>query len=389
MIPGHGIDKINAAYSLGGPDLTARTLKLLFGDTLKINHIININFRGFRQAVDAVGCVYADIDRRYYHSNVGLPVSQHYAEINVQPGYQRLCGQRALDYVRFRHADSDLVRAARQQDFLRAAKDQLSTSSLIGDRDALIKIFNRNTQTDTTLRSVPEVIKLAKLAIFSSDHPVAQIKFPGIFTGDAKTGDFVEASPATIARVRDEFFHASPPAKKAGAAKPRTSAKARRKADAKRVADADLVSARGAGEGLVAATVRSGRPGLRVYFPAKLTPQGRYTTVQPSPRVYTIRDRAGREHDAYRLVVVQNESQGEYYGIQGTDWTAPPVLAHPTSTTTINGRRLSLYKTGNRLRYVAWRHGKAVYWVSNTLTTDLTNGEMLGIAASLTHLPSH
>ncbi|MDX6733011.1 MAG: polyisoprenyl-teichoic acid--peptidoglycan teichoic acid transferase, partial [Baekduia sp.] len=121
LIPGYGINKINAAYSLGGPDLTAKTIKSLFGADFTINHIVNVNFQGFRQVVDALGCVYADVDRRYYHSNLGLPVSAHYAEIDVRPGYQELCGQRALDYVRFRHADSDIVRAARQQDFLRAA----------------------------------------------------------------------------------------------------------------------------------------------------------------------------------------------------------------------------------------------------------------------------
>ena len=58
-------------------------------------------------------------------SNAGLAPSQQYAEINIQPGYQKLCGQKALDYVRYRHEDSDFVRAARQQDFLRQAKAQI------------------------------------------------------------------------------------------------------------------------------------------------------------------------------------------------------------------------------------------------------------------------
>ena len=116
-IPGYGYDKINSAYSLGGPKLTLRTVKELLG--IKVNHIINVNFSGFRKAVDLLGCVYTDVDRRYYHSNAGLPASVQYAEINIRPGYQKLCGKKALDYVRFRHADSDLVRAARQQDFLR------------------------------------------------------------------------------------------------------------------------------------------------------------------------------------------------------------------------------------------------------------------------------
>src|SRR5690349_16883927 len=66
-IPGHGRDKINAAYSLGGPKLTVQTIRQLFG--FSINHVVNVNFGGFREAVDRLGCVYVDIDRRYFNDN--------------------------------------------------------------------------------------------------------------------------------------------------------------------------------------------------------------------------------------------------------------------------------------------------------------------------------
>jgi polyisoprenyl-teichoic acid--peptidoglycan teichoic acid transferase len=108
--------------------------------------------------------------------------------------------------------------------------------------------------------------------------------------------------------------------------------------------------------------------------------------VQPSPRVYTLRDRSGKRHRAYRLVVLQNELEGQYYGVQGTTWRTPPALAHPTGTRRVNGRTLHLYQDGRRLRFVAWKRKDAVYWVSNTLSMGLTNDQMIGIAASLTHL---
>jgi LCP family protein required for cell wall assembly len=391
LIPGYGINKINAAYSLGGPALTAATIKQLFGGDFKINHIINVNFRGFRQAVDAVGCVYTDVDRRYYHSNLGLPISARYAEIDLQPGYQQLCGQRALDYVRFRHADSDIVRAARQQDFLRSAKDQLSSSALINQRTTLIQILKGNAQTDQNLRSLAGVIKLAKLAIFSSGHPVSQIKFPAIFTGDPQTGQYVEASAATIASLRQQFFHASPQVKKKNQTR-KTAVKHDPGAGA-RAAKAPLVNALRTGQNLVARTVAAHRLGFRLYFPAKLTPEGRYanvvrdgTVVDPTPRVYTLRDRAGHPHHAYRLVVMQNLLEGSYYGIEGTDWRNPPLLAHPTSTTTVGGKRLLLFKAGSRLRYVGYKRKDAVYWVSNTLNLSVSNAQMIAIAGSLTHL---
>ena len=77
---------------------------------------VNVNFWGFRGAVDRLGCVYVDVDHRYFNDNSppnggGGP----YAAIDVSAGYQRLCGQDALDYVRYRHLDNDLIRAARQQ----------------------------------------------------------------------------------------------------------------------------------------------------------------------------------------------------------------------------------------------------------------------------------
>ena len=68
-IPGFGTDKFNAAYAYGGPKLTLRVVKELTG--LQINHIVNVDFLGFAARVNAIGCVYVDVDRRYYHYNVG------------------------------------------------------------------------------------------------------------------------------------------------------------------------------------------------------------------------------------------------------------------------------------------------------------------------------
>jgi hypothetical protein len=229
--------------------------------------------------------------------------------------------------------------------------------------------------------------------VFSAGHPVAQIKFPPVYTGSAATGEYVEASAATLQRLRDEFFHASPVVKK----KAKTTAKQQpapkgTSGDA-RASKAKLTVARTQGENLVARAVASHRLGFRMYFPLRLTPNGRYastvndgTTVDPGPRVYTLRDRAGRKHRAYRLVVLESLQEGSYYGVQGTDWKTPPLLANPTSSTTVNGRRLLLFKAGSRLRYVAWKRKDAVYWVSNSLTLTLSNAQMIGIAGSLTHI---
>jgi LCP family protein required for cell wall assembly len=140
-IPGVGVAKFNAAYEQGGPKLTLKVVKELTG--LKINHVVNIDFLGFVRAVDAIGCVYTDVDRRYFHSNVGVPPEEQYAEINIQPGYQKLCGKKALQYVRYRHTDTDIVRSARQQSFLSQARHQVSPTDLITDNHKSTRCTSR------------------------------------------------------------------------------------------------------------------------------------------------------------------------------------------------------------------------------------------------------
>jgi LCP family protein required for cell wall assembly len=375
LIPGHGYDKINSAYSLGGPKLTLETVKQLLG--IKVNHVININFSGFRKAVDLVGCVYVDVDRRYYHSNAGLPPAAQYAEIDIQPGYQKLCGSDALDYVRFRHADSDIVRAARQQDFLRQAKDQISSSSLINHTGRLVSIFTKSTEADRQLATTVGLERLLKLALFSAGHPVRQIPVPAQFAqstlSDGTPVDYVTADPAAIAQTVDRFMH--------GAPAHQAHRKHRRKHRSRTRIPTLLVNVKRPNADYVAPAAAKHALGFPIYYPTRATAAARPSN-DSSPRLYRLRDRAGKRHHAYRLVFVQNELEGQYYGIEGTDWQTPPLLSHPTSHRTVNGRSLMLFKEGERLRTVAWRTSRAVYWVSNTLGDSLTNEQMIGIAST-------
>ena len=116
-------DRINVAYATCGPQGSLETVKSLTG--LPVNYLITVNFRGFRQIVDRLGGVWLDVDRRYFNDRGG-PFG--YATINLRPGYQRLDGRKALDYVRYRHTDSDLYRVARQQQFVRSFRSQVQSS---------------------------------------------------------------------------------------------------------------------------------------------------------------------------------------------------------------------------------------------------------------------
>ena len=121
-------------------------------------------------------------------------------------------------------------------------------------------------------------------------------------------------------------------------------------------------------------------PSLPVYAPALLAAGGRYRT--DNARAYTITDRGGDRHRAYRIVAFEG-SIGQYYGVEGTTWMSPPILDDPSERRRMGGRTYELFYDGHRLRIVAWRTPRAVYWVSNTLMRTLTNRQMLAIARSL------
>ena len=175
-IPGYGTDKINTAYEVGGPRRTVATIKRLFRDAtgvdFPINNVINVNFGGFRRAVNYVGGVYVDVDRRYYNDNTTALPGEDYATIDVQPGYQRLKGQDALDYVRYRHTDNDFFRASRQQDFLRQITHQDGVRALLNfnKRKELAHIFGRYFEVDKSFVKASNLIGLAKTGLFMADH---------------------------------------------------------------------------------------------------------------------------------------------------------------------------------------------------------------------------
>jgi hypothetical protein len=98
-------------------------------------------------------------------------------------------------------------------------------------------------------------------------------------------------------------------------------------------------------------------------------------------RAYTLPDEGGAPHRAYRLSI--RTGVGEYYGVQGTDWTDPPILAAPVARRTLGSRTFELYYDGRHLRRVALQTAEGSWWVTNTLTLSLTNAQMFAIAKSL------
>jgi LCP family protein required for cell wall assembly len=137
-IPGHGRNKLNAAYAFGGPKLLVRTVDQVTG--IRIDHYAEIGFGGFVGMTDAVGGVELCPKRRIKDHNSGL---------NVRKGCQEMDGRTALAYVRARYFDpkGDLGRVQRQQEFLGAVFDEATQPTTLLNPFAITRLGNAGTQS--------------------------------------------------------------------------------------------------------------------------------------------------------------------------------------------------------------------------------------------------
>jgi LCP family protein required for cell wall assembly len=128
-IPGFGENKINAAYSFGGPKLLAETVQNVTG--LRIEHYMEVGFGGFVGVVNAVGGVRMCIQ---------VPLHDPASGLNINKGCQTLNGDQALGYVRDRHnfAQQDLQREQDQRLFLKALLSKMTSAGVLLDPFALI-----------------------------------------------------------------------------------------------------------------------------------------------------------------------------------------------------------------------------------------------------------
>lgn len=399
-IPDVGTGKFNEAYFYGGTRLTLQTVKQLTG--LPINHVVNIDFLGFAQGVYAIGCVYVDVDKRYYHSNEGVPPEEQYAEINVQPGYQLMCGKQALDYVRYRHTDTDIVRSARQQDFLSAARSRISVQDLVFDQGELVEAFTDYTTSD--ISDGKTLLEVLKLLAASRNSTINEVNFPAelgpsfVYTTQSALdaaveeflgGETVQEAKAAQRRQRQEAEASKkqkqPPQKK----KTKKQKKQKPKVQVDGTGSDGLVPAGEAGKAEAQIAVRRSRGFFPIYYPTRLPEGTRFVESNPyekvvDPYVYNLKDEDGNRHLAYRMMLVAEMSDGtHYFGVQGIrGWSDPPILDDPSLTKTIKGRDYDIFVDGEDVKMVAWRRGENVYWVSNDLLRTLTNDQMIGMARS-------
>ncbi len=382
--------KINAAYTLGsalpghdeGANLAAETIKEVLPG-LRLNGIIDVTFAGFIRVVDSLGCVYVNVDHRYFNENIGTPETD-YTSINLQPGYQKLCYENALNYVRYRHTDSDFVRVARQQDFLRDLREQISPE--LGEVDKVAKSVGRAISTNFS-PSASILLELAKLIGFSQGKPLRQVKFQTenvdyVLNG----GDYVTSSPALEHATLEDFLYGHQhlrPLNVHSRAAASSGGRGRRRDH--RHGSNPNVAPSPASEDLYPTPTSDQQQGtsaaVQVPFPLLYPRLQTGPATQEEVRPYALRDLQGHLHHAY-TIVFQQSTIGGYYDIEGTDWGDPPIIEHPQETRYVGRRAYMVFADGEHIHMIGWREHHALYWVVNTLLEELTNQQMLTIADS-------
>ena len=356
--------RLNYAYTAGGIPLLLSTIKQALG--VSVNHVVVITFARFRRAVDQMGCVYSTIDRRYYHSNIGS--IDQYQEINLQPGYQKICGNQALQFVSYRHNDTSLVRDARDQSFLLDVKKQYGPT-LSGDVHKFEQIFGGAVQTDPALHTSTGILDLLGTLVSSSGRRVRQVPFQVNLLPTYDT-----ASPQQIsASVHSFLFGGSPLPKNHVAAVARAVHRHKLDPSLPLVPTGSTTTAQ-------ARTAAAGVP-FPYEFPRVQDRAGGATPV--FIRDYMIHAPDHAAYPAY-VAVFAAGGLGQYYDVQGMTWTSAPQFDNPDQTIHVGSRTLLLYYEAEKLRLVAWREHGAVYWIRNTLTHGLGNGELLAIAEQTT-----
>ena len=142
-IPGHGQNKINAAYAIGGPSLLIETVENL--TNIRIDHFAVIDFAGFRAMVDAVGGI-----------DVGIDSPTINGDVIFHAGVNHLDGGQALSYVRQRYGlvGGDLDRAQRQQNALRALIARVADRGMLNSPTGVYNLLDaiaKSVSVDDTL----------------------------------------------------------------------------------------------------------------------------------------------------------------------------------------------------------------------------------------------
>ena len=165
-IPEHGQQKLNAAYSFGGPELLRKTIKLNFG--LDIHHYAIVDFKGFVKAVDLLVPRGIEVDIPYEMSDgIGM---------TLEKGKQQLQGEELLGYVRFRQDRlSDFGRVQRQQEVVSKLKEEAVTLNSVAKLPELLDLLQSYVDTNIDTSTI---LTIGKDILTNETGEIQTIRLP-------------------------------------------------------------------------------------------------------------------------------------------------------------------------------------------------------------------
>ena len=179
-IEGYGLRKINEANYYGGPALAAESVSDLL-EGVPIDRYVRINVQGIEKLIDALGGVeiYVPRDMKYTDH------SQH-LYIDLKEGHQRLTGEKAVQFLRFRYDRyGDIGRVQRQQSLIRAVVEQTLKPQTLLQLPKVLSVIQSHVDTNLT---VEELLALAGLASRTERSNVQMLMLPGRFSGNGRDG---------------------------------------------------------------------------------------------------------------------------------------------------------------------------------------------------------
>ncbi|WP_373532842.1 LCP family protein [Vampirovibrio sp.] len=184
-----GVDKINAAHALGGPDLAVQTVQDSFG--IPIDSFLVINLRGVRDLVDSLGGIDLYIEKSMHYTDNTAKLF-----INFEPGQQHLNGKQAEAFLRFRHDQlGDIGRIRRQQQFISAVSKKLREPGVVFKIPAMVQLANQYLETNLNAND------LLTLAFFGKDLNLNSLRtatLPGHPGGSRVSYWVIDPEPAQL-----------------------------------------------------------------------------------------------------------------------------------------------------------------------------------------------
>jgi LCP family protein required for cell wall assembly len=189
--PGVLVDKVNAAYAFGGPDLARKVVEDLLG--IRLNAYALVDFDAFTKVVDSVGGVIVDVRRPVRDESYPTP-DYGVERLDITTGPQLMDGPTALRFARSRHDTNDYSRAQRQQLVLSALRTRLNEGDFLRSLPAIVDRVGNAVQTNFDPANVPSLalfgsgidgsaIRSEVLFPCGGDYPHCELQYSGSESG--------------------------------------------------------------------------------------------------------------------------------------------------------------------------------------------------------------